>query len=100
MVYYAVQKLFFESCMLDLCFECVESMAAEFGIAITEEGNNMLRKMRFFLPGAAGGSEYDLVFVMVPKRSATDITYQGNRLLSPAWRYVALTRASCGLTSS
>lgn len=50
--------------------------------------------MQIFLPGQAGGTEVDVSFLYVPRRSVQDQTYAGNRLLSPAWRYVALTRAS------
>ena len=45
------------------------------------------------LPGAAGGTEFDISFLFLPRRSIEDTTYRGTHILRGAWRYVALTRA-------
>ena len=93
-VYYNVQKLFLEEHLIASCLSCVQAVAQSMGVDLTEAGRDMLNKVRVYLPAAVGGLEFSVVFLLLPRRSATDTTYQGNHMLSPGWRYVALTRAT------
>ena len=52
--------------------------------------------MDIYLPHTAGGSEYRASFIFLRRRGRADAMYtgRGTHLLSPGWRYIALTRAS------
>eukprot|EP00438_Fugacium_kawagutii_P033511 Skav222486 [mRNA] locus=scaffold1835:9314:10285:+ [translate_table: standard] len=64
------------------------------GVAVPQCAQDTLATIQVFLPAQAGGAECQVCFLYVLGRASDDQTYAGNHLLSSAWPYVALTRAS------
>jgi len=105
--WYNVQKDFLEKYLVDLCKDHAHailqlhwfdrSFRTHYGgdiddyITAVDAG---LDSLKIFLPGGIGGSEYAVAMLFLPRRRCEDTTYRGTQLLSPAWRYVALTRGS------
>ena len=92
-VYYASQKVFLGEHLAYSCRSCLEGLASALDFQVPESCWGMFEKVRIELPGAAGGAEVDVALLYVPRRAPDDKTYAGRHLLSPAWRYVSLTRA-------
>lgn len=105
--WYNVQKDFMEQYLVDLSRDHARailqlhwfdpSFRTKYGgniedyMAAVDEG---LDSVKVFLPGSIGGSEYSVTMLFLPRRRHQDATYRGTQLLSPAWRYVAITRGS------
>ena len=105
--WYNVQKDFLEKYLVDLCKDHAHAILQlhwfdpsfrrkhggniEDCMAAVDAG---LDSVKVFLPGSIGGSEYAVAMLFLPRRRYEDATYRGTQLLSPAWRYVALTRGS------
>ena len=105
--WYNVQKDFLKKYLVDLCKDHARailqmhwfdrSFRTRHGGELDEyvkAVDKCLASLHTFLPGGIGGSEYDVAFLFLPRRRSEDTTYRGTQLLSPAWRYVALTRGS------
>lgn len=92
--FYVLQRTFLEQHLVQSALACISSVAQTLGLAVTEAAMNSIQAVQFFLPSQAGGSESHVAFLYLPRRSETDVTYAGTHLLSSAWRYIALTRAS------
>ena len=105
--WYNVQKDFLEKYLVDFCKDHAHAILQLhwFDRSFrTKHGGDIddyiaavdaaLDSLKISLPGGIGGSEYDVAMLFLPRRRCEDTTYRGTQLLSPAWRYVALTRGS------
>ena len=92
--FYVLQRVFLEQHLVQSALACLGPVAHSLGVATTEMAENIIQAVQFYLPNASGGSECDVSFLYLPRRSDKDGVYAGTHLLSSAWRYIALTRAS------